>query len=146
MTTQQIIKLLNEFVPFNTDDPQNDNELFFNDSMDDLKRNADFEAAIEPIFKVIEKYPFTDFGSPGPFVHTLESFVGYYEIYLNESLKRRPTQLTIWMLNRRINGEQNVIIKHSLIDNLKSFLYHPLADTETIKMIKDFIEYQNEIE
>ena len=111
--------------------------------MEDLENNDDFELAIEPIFKLIEKYPLTDFGSPGPFVHTLESFTGHYESYLFESLNRRPTRLTIWMLNRIINGEQNIIIKQNLIDRLHSFIHHPLIDEETIDTINGFIAFQN---
>jgi hypothetical protein len=145
MTTQQIIKLLNDFVPFTDDDIQNDNESYFYDFMDDLKHNDDFALAIEPIFKLIEKYPLTDFGSPGSFVHTLESFVGRYESYLFESLKRRPTPLTVWMFNRIINAEQNSIIKKNLVDRLNSLIDHPLVEKETIDTIKDFVAFQNSI-
>ena len=146
MTTHQIIKLLNDFVPFNDDDTQYDNESYFYESMEDLEHNDDFQLAIEPIFKLIEKYPLTDFGSPGPFVHTLESFVGHYESDLFESLKRRPTPLTIWMLNRIINAEQNIVIKQNLIDRLHSLINHPLADKKTVDTIKDFIIFQNKLE
>lgn len=146
MTTNQIIETLNNFAPFREDDPENDNESFFYKPMEELKSNEDFELAIEPIFKLIEKHPLTDFGSPGPLVHTLESFAGQYEKYLFESLKRKPTTLTIWMLNRIINGEQNIIIKQNLIDRLQSFLDHPFIDKETIGTIKEFIVYQSKIE
>ena len=146
MTTQQIIETLNNFIPFSDDDNENDNESYFYSPMDELIKKEDYELAIEPIFKLIEKYPLTDFGSPGPFVHTLESFVGHYENYLYESLKRKPTPLTIWMFNRIINGEQNIIIKQNLIDRLQSFLDHPDVDKETVDTIKGFITYQNRIE
>ena len=111
MTTPEIIKLLNDFISFDKSDPNSDNESYFYKPMDDLRVNSDFELAIEPIFRTMEKFPETDFGSPGPFVHALEFFAGHYETYLFESLKRRPTPLTIWMLNRIINAEQNIIIK-----------------------------------
>jgi hypothetical protein len=145
MTTTEILKLLNDFVPFDENDPIYDNESYFYKPMDELRLNSDFELAIEPIFKTIEKFPSTDFGSPGPFVHTLESFAGHYESYLFDSLKRRPTPLTIWMLNRIINAEQNIIIKQNLIDRLHSFIHHPLADKETIDTINGFIAFQNKI-
>jgi hypothetical protein len=143
MTTPEIIKLLNDFVPFDKDDPNYENESYFYTPMDDLRVNSDFELAIEPIFKTIEKFPSTDFGSPGPFVHTLESFDGHYESYLFESLKRRPTPLTIWMLNRIINAEPNILIMQDLIDRLYSFIHHPLIDKETIDTINGFIAFQN---
>ena len=142
MTTIEIIEILNDVTPFSNDDPENNNESFFYEIMDELKSKEDFEMAIEPIFKLIEKYPQTDFGSPGPFVHTLESFVGHYEKYLYESLNRRPTPLTILMYNRIINGENNIIIKQYLIDRLESFLTHPLIDKETTNAINSFVDYQ----
>jgi len=142
MTTHQIIELLNDFIPFSNNDPENDNEAFFYKSMDELKSKEDFEKAIEPIFKLIEKYPQTDFGSPGPFVHTLEFFTGYYEDYLFESLNRRPTLLTVLMLNSIINEEDNLIIKQNLMDRLESLLTHPSLDKEATDAINSFVAYQ----
>lgn len=142
MTTFEIIKLLNDFVPFAEDDPEFDNESFFYKIMEDLQNNSDFELAFEPIFNILEKYPLVDFGSPGPIVHTLESFQGLYEYYLFDSLKRRPTPLTVWMFNRIINAEQNAIIKENLITRLESFLSHTLIEKETIEAITGFVEYQ----
>ena len=126
MLTREVISLLNDFVPFEIEDQSRGNESFFYEPMDCLLLNSDFEIAIEPIFRTIEKFPLTDFGSPGPFVHTLESFEGFYESYLFESLKRKPTPLTILMLNRIINAEQNISIKQNLIDRLHSIIVHPL--------------------
>ena len=144
MTIQQIIETLNTFTPFEEDDLENDNESCFYALMEEVKKSKDYELAFDPIFKLIEKYPQADFGTPGPFVHTLESFPGKYEDYLFESLKRKPTSLTVLMFNRIINGEQNSIIKQNLIDRLPLLLDHPLINEETVNTIKGFIEYQNE--
>ena len=56
----------------------------------------------------MERHPLTDFGSPGPIVHFVETFYkkGYEEELVN-SIKRKPTLHTIWMLNRIINGADN---------------------------------------
>ena len=145
MTVYQIIDTLNNFIPISEDDEEKNNESYFSQIMEFIKNKEDLELTIEPIFSLIEKYPLTDFGMPGPFIHKLESFIGYYENYLFESLQRRPTQLTILMLNRIINGEQNIIIKQNLIDRLQSYSDHPLLDEESNELIKDFVEYQNEI-
>lgn len=142
MTIYQIIEALNNFIPFNEDDPENSNETYFDDLLKQLENKEDFELAFEPIFHLFEKYPLTDFGMPGTFVHTLETFTGYYENYLFESLKRRPTPITILMLNRIINAEQNIIIKESLIDRLQSYLDHPFIDNITADIIKNFVAYQ----
>ncbi|OQP63334.1 hypothetical protein A3860_25950 [Niastella vici] len=93
----------------------------------------------------MEKYPATDFGSSGPLVHTLESFSGRYENYLFESLNRRPTVLTIWMFNRIINAEQNILIRQNMVDRLQALLTHPFVDKETSDDINRFVEYQRQI-
>lgn len=145
MTTSQIIDLLNNFAPFSDDNLEFDNESYLYEVVDELKNKDDAQLAIEPIFKLIEKYPLTDFGSPGPLVHTLEHLIGLYEEYLFESLNRRPTPLTVLMLNRIINGEYNSIIRQNLVDRLSSYLEHPSNDKETIDTIKEFLDYQNKV-
>ena len=71
---------------------------------DEVRSNADGSLAMEAMLRVIEKNPTVDLGSPGPLVHTLETFYknGYDEKLL-ESLARKPTDLTVWMLNRLVN-------------------------------------------
>jgi hypothetical protein len=62
---------------------------------------------VEPLLKLLEKYPDADFGAPGPVVHFVERFFKKgYEALLVASLKRKPTAHTLWMLNRIINGVQ----------------------------------------
>ena len=145
MTIHQIIETLNNFIPFSEDDAENSNVRYFENLLWDLQNKEDFELAFESIFNLFEKYPLIDFGMPGAFVHTLEKFVGRYEKYLFESLKRRPTPMTILMLNRIINAEKNIIIKQNLIDRLQSYLDHPLVEKETADLIMDFVAYQNKI-
>jgi len=60
---------------------------------------------IEPILRFMESRPQWNFGMPGPLVHFLETFYGLgYEEKLTESIKRKPTPHTVWMLNRVIRG------------------------------------------
>jgi hypothetical protein len=118
MTTDQIIQTLDGFIPFAEDDPENDNEKFLANLMDELQTKPDFERVINPIFQLIEKYPHADFGSPVPLIHTLESKSGSYEDCLQQSLNRRPTPLIVWMLNRLINAEENIIIRENLLSRL----------------------------
>jgi hypothetical protein len=143
MTTDQIIQTLNSFTPFSDDDVENDNERFLANLTDELRIKPDFERAINPIFLLIEKYPNADFGNPGPLVHTLESKIGLYEDALQQSLSRKPTRLTAWMLNRIINAEKNIIIKENLLSRLTALLNHPLIDAETKEFVQGFIDYQN---
>lgn len=142
MTTYQIIELFDNFTPFNDDNLECDNESYFYEIMDELRSKNDITLAIDPIFKLSEKYPSVDFGSPGLLVHTLESLAELYENNLCKSLNRRPTPLTILMLNRIINGEHNIIIRQNLANRLSSYLGHPSNDKEIVNTIKRFLDRQ----
>jgi hypothetical protein len=144
MTTEEIVQLITDFAPFDETDLDRDNESFFYKLMEHLEKNSDFEKAIKPIFLLIEKYPQADFGSPGPLVHTLETFTGRYEKELFNSLDRKPTSLAVWMLNRIINGEKDVAVKKEELEKLISVLNHPDLDEETRAATLDFITFQQE--
>jgi len=68
-----------------------------------LKKDNAFDY-VEPLINIMESNPEIDFGSPGPVVYFIEKFPteDYEEILLN-SVKRKPTSHTLWMLNRIIN-------------------------------------------
>src|SRR5258708_6628507 len=59
---------------------------------------------IQPILRFMEEHPHLEYGVPGPLVHFIETFCPIaqkeYEKKLIESVTRRPTMLTVWMLNR----------------------------------------------
>ena len=83
-------------------------EVFIDAAEEPLERLSEmpdsFET-VEPILKLMEENPEVDYGMPGPLVHFLEQFFqNGYEEKLVESLERRPTKHTVWMLNRIING------------------------------------------
>ncbi len=59
--------------------------------------------AIPAIFKFFESHPDKDLGSPGPLVHFLEEENDYLS-ELEQSVLRKPTDLTVWMINRILNG------------------------------------------
>jgi hypothetical protein len=140
MTIEQIIYTTIEFNPVKNIGI--DAEDYFVECMNELRNNIEFELAIEPVFKLLEKFPSVNFGSPGPIVHSLECFKGTYENYLFQSLERKPTPLTVWMFNRIINAESKVSEKQKLIFRLKSLLSNPLIEKETIDTINDFLDYQ----
>lgn len=64
--------------------------------------------AVTPLLELMERHPMDDFGMPGAIVHFVERFYknGYEELLI-ESVKRRPTMHTVWMLNRVMNGSEN---------------------------------------
>jgi hypothetical protein len=141
MTTDEIIKALTSFEP---DGRSNDDNIsYFYELMDALKHNADKDKAIEPIFRLIEKHPHIDYGSPGPLAHTLESFHEFYHEPLFASLDRRPTPLTVWMLNRLTNADQNYLEHKTLVEKMHSLLQHPELDDVTRTAVEDFVDFQD---
>jgi len=81
-----------------------------------------------------------DLGTPGPLVHTLETWSGRYEELLAESVRRKPTPLTVWMVNRILNvkppdAQTWLAVLRSVADNAN-------ASDETITDARGFIEHQ----
>jgi hypothetical protein len=95
-----------------------------------------------PIFRFIEEHPHdVDYGTPGSLVHFIEGFgIEGYEDQLIASLHRRPTPLTVLMLNRWINGATRD--RERLLALLSGLAYHPQADAETRRQIAHFKDYQ----
>lgn len=88
--------------------------------------------AIEGILNIFEEHMSVDFGTPGPLVHFVETFFkNGYEDKLLASIKRKPTQHTLWMLNRVLNGVsedekekylavlKDLLVKEDVTDELK---------------------------
>jgi hypothetical protein len=76
---------------------------------------------IPSMFSVIERCAGADLGSPGPLVHSIESLG--YERYLPElvdSVRRRPTYLNVWMVNRILNSEIPENHRQQLLDLLQT--------------------------
>lgn len=65
--------------------------------------DADPNVVAPILFNFLERLDQADLGSPGPVVHLLEALPGY-EGHLQQSLRRRPTPLTVWMVNRILNA------------------------------------------
>ena len=89
-----------------------------------LKKILDTNSAFEyvnPILNIMENNPYLDYGMPGPLVHFMEKFYknGYEELLIN-SVSKKPTLQTIWMINRVINDpnlqDRNVYLE--LLENI----------------------------
>lgn len=113
-----------------------------------LSKVGEPEKVIEALFRFIERLsqseeidPRYDLGTPGPLVHTLEKYQGY-ERYLINSVKRYPTPLTVWMINRVINGTQDTRKREIWLKILEAVNYHPSATSLVKKNAQDFLEYQ----
>ena len=96
---------------------------------------------IDPILTFIETHPDFDFGSPGPLVHFAERFYrNGYEEKLLQSIARKPTNLTAWMLNRVLNGTKEPARRQELAEVMKGIATHPLADDVTRQTANHFAE------
>jgi hypothetical protein len=99
------------------------------------------EKAIPELFGVMERLPATDLGSPGPLVHTLERLHGY-EGELVRSVRRQPSLLSVWMVNRILNTDLSDDARRSYIALLNEALAHPNAPETVREDIRSFIERQ----
>lgn len=90
----------------------------------ELLKNYSADELLEPIFKLMEKYPLADWGMPGALAEIAESAnEELYEKCLLESIKRQPTLHTVWLLNRYINSVPDaqkarlILVMRSVADN-----------------------------
>lgn len=80
---------------------------------DALEQEPNKRKAVAAIFRFFEVHSDKDLGSPGPLVHFLEEENDYLS-ELEKSVLRKPTDLTVWMINRIMNGADSQYRKHWL--------------------------------
>ena len=141
MTIEEIISELKEIRIENSEDFNNLDRV--DELCDGLTKLPNGALACQTLVELIERHPNIEFGMPGTPVHVLESFDGHYETYLYDSLKRRPTELTVWMLNRIINSKTGNE-RDELLELLKMSMTNENADEQTRETAKDFLEFQTE--
>lgn len=108
--------------------------------VDEWSRSPDAFQAVEPILMFMESNPGVEFGSPGPLVHFVEQFHWCgYEKKLLESIERRPTPHTVWMLNRLINGTSDPSDKQRLVEALRG-VRRPGVDPRACDAAARFLE------
>jgi hypothetical protein len=100
--------------------------------------------SVEPILRFMEEHPELEYGMPGPLVHFIEDFYlkGYVE-RLIESVGRKPTMLTVWMLNRVLNGTKEPAKRQALVLAMRQAASSPKTDRATFKRTQDFLERLN---
>ena len=97
---------------------------------------------IEWILHFMEENPKIDYDMPGPLVHFMEKkYKKGYEKLLLESIKRKPTEHTVWMLNRILN-DVNLEDRNVYMDVLKAIVKDSKYDEELRSLAKEFLEYQ----
>lgn len=91
------------------------------------------------LYSLMERLDDADLGSPGPIVHTLEACSGYQPA-LAESLRRKPTPLTVWMANRVLNLDApDAAAWRELLHQAAK---HPAASPQARSDARHFLEYQ----
>jgi hypothetical protein len=105
----------------------------------DEARDVGGPACMPAMFDVMERLDHADLGSPGPLVHTIEGWPGY-ENLLADSLRRKPSPLTVWMVNRILNTHLDNV--DAWLDLLRSVRDHPAASPETKADAAGFLRYQ----
>ena len=139
MTTPEIIAEIDAMTIIDSDDfdPLERLDIL----ADELAQNADAHLACAALIQLLERHPHVEFGTPGEPVHTLEKHPGHYEALLMQSLNRHPTFMTVWMLNRMINGTDGRA-KEALIRALRAAATHPKADEQAKASAEEFLAHQ----
>ncbi len=107
--------------------------------LDKIKNEENPMDYFEDLFMFMENNPNIDYGMPGPIVHFMESYYKKgYEDELLKSVKRKPTQRTVWMLNRVLN-DVNLIGREKYIGVMEEAIKRTDVDLETKKEIKGFL-------
>ena len=97
--------------------------------------------AMPLLFDWFEAHAGQDVGSPGAFVHFIEEKLDFFPLLL-ASLARKPTGITVWMVNRIANAATNAPEIQPWIDVLQAALVHPLADEECRDDAQHFLQRQ----
>lgn len=94
------------------------------------------------LLQIMERHPLADFRLPGAMVCFMETFDPEYEEYLIESLRRRPTVHTVWMVNRCINVHAD---KERFMSLLRETMTHPDASPEVRRAALELWEFHADV-
>jgi len=133
-----VIAALNSFEP-SRDDTDNVYRLY--QLFEGFRSLPDRERAAPAMFGLLERFPDAEFGSPGPLVHELEAIPDHSAL-LRDSVRRQPTFLTVWMINRVLNTELPSEQRESWLSELRAVREHPLASEQTRTFAEEFLEHQ----
>jgi len=91
-------------------------------------------------FRLMERLSESELGLPGPLVHTMEKYVGAYEDALAASIISKPTFLSVWMVNRILNGKTES--REHWISLLNIAASSPRASSLVKEQSKHFLDIQ----
>ena len=106
-----------------------------------IDRLTEPRQAVPLLFDWFEAHAGQDVGSPGAFVHFIEEKLDFFPLLL-ASLARKPTGITVWMVNRIANAATNAPEVQPWIAVLQAAIAHPLADEECRDDAQHFLQRQ----
>ena len=110
------------------------------DLCDEMREVNDPAACAPVVFRTMERLDGVKLGTPGPLVHTLETWRGGYEKLLAQSVRRKPTPLSVWMVNRILNANPPDAVEWMAL--LRSVTDNPAASSDTQAEAHRFIDFQ----
>jgi hypothetical protein len=125
---------------FNPEDPTSQGWEVLSSACEKLRTDSAVLAHSRDMFALMERMEDVDLGSPGPLVHALESTGAAYEPGLMESVRRKPSSLSVWMVNRILNTTR--VDRAAWLDLLAVAATHPLASDTTRSAAKAFLAHQ----
>ena len=114
-------------------------EYEIDDKIEQIRETGAGIEIVTLLLQIMERHPLADFGMPGAMVHFIETFYPSYEPNLIESLKRRPTLHTVWMLNRCINVSSK---KEEYLRLMKEIADSEDIENEIRKSAQEFVDFQ----
>jgi hypothetical protein len=121
-------------------DPRADLTEALDSILEGAESSVDDTQTFEAAFRVFERHPLCDFGSPGPLVHWLERAYPKYISALAASIERRPTEHTLWMVNRILNAKIEAPTRASLIALLKAAANRADIEESTVLSAKEWLK------
>jgi len=106
--------------------------------IDKIKETENPFKFVEPFLRLMEENPDADFGLPGPLVHFMESFNGYEDLLL-QSVNRKPTIFTVWLVKRVIN-DPKLENRDRYIDVLKKILNNDTVNKEVKQEVLRYLQ------
>jgi hypothetical protein len=133
---------LNAFGPddFDMGSPTADGMERLRGLCDEILLLEDGPTSAPAMFALMERLDGADLGSPGPLVHTLEKWRDVYPPLLQESMRRKPSALSVWMVNRILNS--NPPDAQTWLTLLREAVSHPAASATAQEDAREFLEYQ----
>jgi len=106
--------------------------------IDKIKETENPFKYVEPFLRLMEENPDADFGLPGPLVHFMESFNGYEDLLL-QSVNRKPTIFTVWLVKRVIN-DPKLENRDRYIDVLKKILNNDTVNKDVKQEVLRYLQ------